>query len=144
MDQRKIRRYSELLTMKTFDERFEYLRVNGLVGADKFGSMRLFNQDFYHSTEWKKIRRNVIVRDNGCDLGIPGHEIVGRIIIHHLNPLTLEDIRDCTDYLLNPEYLICVSNDTHQALHYSNEIIQTGPVIRTPHDTCPWKGANNG
>lgn len=144
MEQRKIKRYSELLSMKTFDERFNYLRLDGAVGIDKFGSFRMFNQDFYHSPEWKKIRRNVIVRDNGCDLGIPGHEIGGRIIIHHLNPLSLEDIRDCTDYLLNPEYLICVSNETHQALHYSNELIQTGPVIRTPHDTCPWKGASNG
>ena len=141
MDQRKLKRYSELLTLKTFDERLAYLRLEGFVGEDKFGSLRMFNQNFYHSPEWKRVRRQVILRDNGCDLGCPDHIIGGRIIIHHMVPLTLEDIETSSDYLLNPEYLICVSNETHQAIHYSTEtIITTGVIERTPNDTCPWKG----
>ena len=133
--------YTELSKLQTFEERFEYLRLDGQVGKDTFGFDRIFNQRFYGSLEWKQIRDQVIIRDNGCDLGVDGHEIYGqRIIIHHLNPIRLEDIERRSDILLDPEYLITTIHNTHQAIHYgdSNLLIQL-PKERSINDTCPWK-----
>lgn len=135
-----IRTYSELSLFSTFEERYEYLKLNGTVGKETFGFDRCFNQKFYKSKEWKQIRDYVIFRDNGCDLGIPGFEIYKRIIIHHMNPITLDDIETVSPYLLNPEYLITVSHDTHNAITYGDkELLNLGPVVRTRYDTCPWK-----
>lgn len=136
-----IRTYTELSRLKTFKERFDYLRLNGKVGADTFGFDRVFNQRFYLSTEWKRIRDKVITRDNGCDLGIEGHVIYGqRIIIHHLNPISLSDIELGTEFLLNPEYLITTIHSTHNAIHYGDEsLLALAPVERVKNDTCPWK-----
>ena len=135
-----IRTYSELCQLSTFEERFDYLRLNGSVGKDTFGFDRYLNQQFYRSREWKRIRDRVILRDNGCDLGIEGYEIRGRILIHHINPISVEDIHTMSDLLMNPEYLICVSHRTHNAIHYGDEsLIITAPIERTQNDTCPWR-----
>ena len=140
MKQQTIRTYSELTKYSTFEERFKYLSLKGQVGEETYGFDRWFNQRFYRSQEWKQVRNLIIVRDSGCDLGVKGREIPGRIIVHHINPILVEDIRDASDYLLNPEYLICVSNITHQAIHYGDEnLLISEPVIRTVNDTCPWK-----
>ena len=135
-----IRTYSELIQLPTFEERFDYLRLNGVVGKDTFGFDRYLNQQFYRSSEWKRIRDQVILRDNGCDLGVEGYEIRGRILIHHINPISVEDIHTMSDLLMNPEYLICVSHRTHNAIHYGDEsLIITAPIERTQNDTCPWR-----
>lgn len=135
-----IRTYSELSSFKSFKERFEYLKLDGTVGKDTFGFDRYLNQKFYKSKEWERVRDIVIVRDNGCDLGVEGYDIHSRIYIHHMNPLKVDDILNRSDYLLNPEYLICVTMNTHNAIHYSDDsILMTGPIVRTPNDTCPWK-----
>lgn len=137
-----IRTYSELILLPTFEERFEYLKLNGQVGIDTFGFDRIFNQKFYTSKEWRRIRDFVITRDNGCDLGNPDHIIQGsRILIHHMNPISLEDIMNSTEYLLNPEYLISTIHDTHNAIHYGDEtLLQKDTLIeRTKYDTCPWR-----
>lgn len=140
-----IRNYTELARLPTFEERFQYLKLNGRVGRDTFGFDRVFNQRFYRSDEWKRIRDDVIVRDTGnqnacCDLGVPGYEIGERILIHHMNPITLEDITESSDFLLNPEYLIAVSHATHNAIHYGGDVkLYLQPVNRHPNDTCPWK-----
>lgn len=136
----QLRTYSELILLPTFEERFEYLKLNGAVGIDTFGFDRYLNQTFYKSAEWKRIRNKVIIRDNGCDLGIDGYEIYGRILIHHMNPITQDDIINRTDLLLNPEYLISVSLDTHNGIHYGdiNQLLKE-PIVRKPNDTCPWK-----
>lgn len=137
---RTIRTYSELIRLPTFEERFRYLKLDGLVGKDTFGFDRYLNQEFYRSKEWKEVRDFVIVRDNGCDLGMDGYEIVGRIYIHHMNPITVNDIVHSSDFLLNPDYLICVSHNTHNAVHYGDEdLLVTAPVERRKNDTCPWK-----
>ena len=135
-----IRTYSELSRLLTFEERFDYLRLNGSVGKDTFGFDRYLNQQFYRSSEWKRIRDQVILRDNGCDLGIEGYEIRGRILIHHINPISVEDIHTMSDLLMDPEYLICTSHRTHNAIHYGDEsLIITAPTERTQNDTCPWR-----
>lgn len=135
-----IKTYSELITLPTFEERFEYLKIGGKVGVDTFGFDRYLNQIFYRSDEWKSIRDEVIIRDNGCDLGIEGREIHSRIIVHHMNPITKDDILNRSDFLLNPEFLICTIKLTHDAIHYGDSsILFTEPVIRTKNDTCPWK-----
>lgn len=135
-----IRTYSELIQYSTFEDRFKYLSLKGQVGEETYGFDRWINQRFYKSREWKQIRNLIIVRDSGCDLGISGREIQDRIIIHHMNPILLKDITDSTSYLLDPEYLICVSHITHEAIHYGDEsLLITEPVERKPHDTCPWK-----
>ena len=135
-----IRAYSELILLPTFEERFKYLQLNGRVGDDTFGFDRYINQNFYRSAEWKRIRDQIIIRDNGCDLAFEGYEIYGRILIHHMNPITISDIKFSTEYLMNPEYLICVTHNTHNAIHYGDEKqIITGPIVRTKNDTCPWK-----
>lgn len=136
-----IRTYSELMKLTTFEERFAYLKLNNGVGQDTFGFDRYLNQNFYRSKEWKTIRNQIIVRDNGCDLGIEDCPIFSKVIIHHMNPIRVEDILDVTEYLCNPEYLICVSQQTHNAIHYGNEgIIQANKIVeREANDTCLWR-----
>ena len=135
-----IRTYSELVSLPSFKERYEYLRLNGSVGLDTFGFDRYLNQEFYRSKEWKSIRDQVIIRDNGCDLGVDGYEIYGRIVIHHMNPILQTDILDRTQLLLDPDYLICTTHATHNAIHYGDEgLLPQEPVERTRNDTCPWK-----
>ncbi len=136
-----MRTYSELCRIHSFDERFRYLELRGAVGRETFGYDRYFNQQFYNSYEWRHIRDEVIIRDCGCDLGVKGYDIVGRIIIHHMNPVRLEDIQDNIEVLLDPEYLICVSHETHNALHYGSKEYLRGKnlVERMPNDTCPWR-----
>lgn len=135
-----IRTYSELIQLPTFEERFRYLRLKGSVGKETFGFDRYLNQNFYRSSAWKRVRDQVIVRDNGCDLGIDDRIIYGKILIHHMNPINDEDILNMTDILLNPEYLICVTLDTHNAIHYGDEdLLIKEPVVRFKNDTCPWK-----
>lgn len=135
-----IKSYSELIQLPTYEERYRYLRLQGTVGKDTFGFDRYLNQKFYRSAEWKRIRDQVIIRDNGCDLGMEDRVIHGKILIHHMNPITDKDILRATDILLNPEFLICVTHQTHNAIHYGDEDqLILGPVIRTPNDTCPWK-----
>ena len=134
-----LRTYTELSTLTSFLDRFQYLQLNGQVGADTFGFDRYLNQTFYHSYEWRKIRDHVIIRDNGCDLGVPGYEINSRIYIHHMNPISLEDIEARVSDILNPEYLICVSHQTHNAIHYgSEELLPREPITRSPGDTKLW------
>ena len=135
-----IRTYSELILLQTFKERYEYLRLNGVVGENTFGWERYINQDFYHSQEWKHIRDYVIIRDNGCDLAIDGYFIRSRIYIHHMNPVTSQDIIHRSGLVIDPEFLVCVSLDTHNAIHYGDASkLRQEPVIRRPNDTCPWK-----
>lgn len=132
--------YREMSRLKTFEERYEYLRLNGAVGEDTFGFDRFINQRFYKSPEWRQVRDIVIIRDNGCDLGHPDHPIFGRVIIHHLNPIRKEDFDNDPEYLLNPDYLVCVSHDTHNAIHYGDKsLLQEEWKPREPNDTCPWK-----
>ena len=134
------RSYSELILLPTFKERYEYLRLDGVIGEETFGFDRYVNQRFYKSREWKQVRDLVIIRDNGCDLGIEGFNIYGKILIHHMNPIMLRDIQNATEFLLNPEYLICTTLDTHNAIHYGDSnLLVTAPLERTKNDTCPWK-----
>lgn len=136
----KLRRYSELITLGTFEERFEYLKLGGLVGADTFGFDRYINQMFYHSGVWRSIRDQVIIRDSACDLAFPGRDMESGIVIHHMNPIDLKDITDKTEFLTNPEYLICCSKTTHNAIHYGdNSKLYKEPSVRAKNDTCPWK-----
>lgn len=135
-----IRSYSDLVQLRTFEERFDYLNLDGKVCQDTFGFDRYLNQIFYRSKEWRTVRNQVIIRDNGCDLGIPGMEIGRGIVIHHMNPITVGDIESNSNFLLNPEYLICVSERTHEAIHYGNRETLPQPLVeRRPNDTCPWK-----
>lgn len=137
-----IRTYSELLTIESFEGRFSYLRLDGKVGRETFGSRRFKNQRFYTSSEWSNARDFVITRDFGCDLAISDREIISdRIYVHHMNPITEEDLIHSTEFLLDPEYLITVSFDTHNAIHYGDEtiLVSSTPISRKPNDTCPWK-----
>ena len=135
-----IRTYKELITIPTFEERFKYLQLNGSVAKETFGFDRYINQKFYRSREWKALRDFVIIRDNGCDLGVEGYDIFGRIYIHHMNPILAKDIVSESEYLLNPEYLICTTHNTHNAIHYGDEnLLFTAPIVRSKNDTCPWK-----
>lgn len=135
-----IKTYSELITIPTFEERYHYLRLGGRVGEETFGFDRYLNQVFYRSQEWRSIRDQVILRDNGCDLGIEGREIPSRIIVHHMNPLTMADVVNRTEFLLDPEYLICTVKGTHDAIHYGDEsLLIKAPVERRKNDTCPWR-----
>lgn len=135
-----IRTYSELSKLSTFEERFQYLKLGGSVGESTFGFDRYLNQIFYKSKLWKRIRDEVIFRDCGCDLGINGREIFGQVIIHHMNPITIEDIEADSKFLTDPEYLITTIHSTHNAIHYSDEkLLMTGPIERTKNDTCPWR-----
>ena len=135
-----IRTYSELITIPTFKERFEYLQLDGKVGEETFGFDRYLNQSFYKSPEWRSVRDFVIIRDCGCDLAIEGHEIFGKILVHHMNPIRIEDIVNRSEYLLDPEYLICTIKNTHDAIHYGDSnLLITEPIERTKNDTCPWR-----
>lgn len=141
MNQTNIRTYSELIQINTFEDRYEYLRLDGIIGEETFGFDRYLNQLFYKSPEWRALRNKIITRDFGCDLGMQDYEIEGNILIHHMNPLTKEDIINKTEFLLNPEYLICTSFNTHTAIHYGNRelIYFKKPIIRKKNDTCPWR-----
>lgn len=135
-----IKTYSELIALNTFEERFKYLKLGGSIGKETFGFDRYINQAFYNSQDWKKVKDFVIIRDNGCDLGIDGYEIYGRIYVHHMNPISIEDILYKTDYLINPEYLISTTHLTHNAIHYGDEtLLIKAPICRSKNDTCPWK-----
>ena len=135
-----MRTYSELSKLKTFKERFEYLKLDGLIGEETFGWDRYLNQVFYKSPEWRSTRDKIIVRDNGRDLGVEGYDIFGKIIIHHMNPMSLGDIANRNPDIFNPEYLICVSHETHNAIHYGDvNQLNLGPIERTANDTCPWR-----
>ena len=140
MKKMSIKTYSELITLPTFEERFEYLRLNGVVGEETFGFDRYLNQMFYKTKEWRAVRRQVILRDHGCDLGVEGFEIQGNIYVHHINPITKDDILQRSEFLLDPEYLISTSYNTHQAITYSDKsLLILPPIERQPYDTCPWK-----
>lgn len=135
-----IRRYRDLKGLRTILERFEYLRLGGQIGGSTFGFDRYINQVFYKSKEWHEARNAVILRDNGCDLGIDGYNIVKGLNIHHMNPITMDDILDRKDYIFDPEFLICVSDLTHKAIHYGDaRLLPKDPVIRSSGDTCPWR-----
>jgi len=135
-----IRRYSELKNIRDFKERYEYLKLKGVVGELTFGSDRYLNQLLYSSDKWRRLRNQIIIRDNGCDLGVEGYDLHDKIIVHHMNPITIEDIRNVSDSIFNPEYLICVSHKTHNAIHYGDERLLTQvPIERRPGDTCLWK-----
>lgn len=136
-----MRSYSELIKLNTFEERFNYLKLDGRIGDETFGFDRYFNQKLYHSLEWERVRREVIIRDNGCDLGISDREIFGKIIIHHMNPISLEDIENHNPDILNPEYLISTAKETHDAIHYGDDSLLESSKVnkRTKNDTCPWR-----
>ena len=135
-----IRTYSDLSKLTTFEDRYNYLRLNGFVGQETFGFDRYLNQVFYKSAKWRSVRDFVIVRDNGCDLGIEGREIYGKIIIHHMNPITIKDIEQESAFLLDPEFLISTVHETHNAIHYGDEnLLIRSPIERKPNDTCPWR-----
>lgn len=135
------KKYREMIRFNSFEDRFNYLKLRGGVGVDTFGFDRYLNQNLYRSDEWKKARQQVIVRDNGCDLGIPGMEISGKIYVHHMNPLTKDDIFESSENLFNPEYLVCVSHETHNAIHYGDTsyLERNKPANRTKNDMSPWK-----
>lgn len=135
-----IRNYTDLCKLNTMVDRYEYLRLGGKVGEETFGFDRWLNQMFYKLPEWLKVRDEVIVRDLGCDMGLDGYDIMGKIYVHHMNPFRKEDILNNIQKLLDPEYLICTSKSTHDAIHYGNvDLLPKDPIIRTPNDTCPWK-----
>lgn len=136
----KIRTYSELITLQTFEERFEYLKLGGTVGKETFGFDRYINQIFYKSQDWLHTRDQIIIRDNGCDLAVEGREIYGRILIHHINPITMEDIMNRSSWLFDPENLICTVKNTHDAIHFSDDsLLVKDPITRSKNDTCPWR-----
>lgn len=136
-----IKTYSELIRLKTFEERYEYLKTSGRVGEETFGFDRYLNQTFYKSKEWEQIRNTVISRDLGCDLAFDGMEIFGTIIVHHMNPISIDDLLNRTKYLLDPEFLVCTSDNTHRAIHYSDKglLLKNTFAQRKPNDTCPWR-----
>ena len=135
------RTYTELSKLKTFDERFKYLLLHGKIGIESFGYDRYLNQIFYKSPQWKKLRDQIILRDNGSDLGLSDYPILGRVMIHHLNPITVDDVLDGNPDVFNPEYLICTSHKTHNAIHYGMEdyIREYNLTVRKPNDTIPWR-----
>lgn len=136
----RIKTYSELITLPTFEERFEYLQLKGTVGQETFGFDRYLNQILYNSKEWKHLRNKIIVRDNGCDLALEGFDIHGRILIHHINPITIEDAIKRRETIFDPENLVCVTHNTHNAIHYGDKsLLITEPIERRANDTCPWK-----
>ena len=134
-----IRCYQELKRLTSFEERYQYLKLSGVVGETTFGFDRYLNQLVYTSKRWKKTRDKIIIRDNACDLGMDDHEINGLIFVHHINPISLEDIELAREIMYDPEFLICTSKLTHNAIHYGNESLLPKPLIdRRPNDTCPW------
>ena len=135
-----IRTYSELITIPTFEERFEYLKLNGSVGLETFGHDRYLNQILYNSPEWRRFRPEIIVRDNGCDLACEGYEIFGKILIHHINPITAQDILNRNPKVFDPVNVITTVHNTHNAIHYGDEnLLITAPIERSRNDTCPWR-----
>lgn len=135
-----LRTYSELSRLQTFRERFEYLRLDGIVGVETFGFDRYLNQVFYNSDEWKAVRKTVIIRDKGCDLGMYGYDIHGKIIVHHMNPFSIDDVLHRKEELLDPKFLISTVLNTHNAIHYGDEsLLPSAPIVRTRNDTCPWR-----
>lgn len=140
MKLRNIKTYSELTSLSTFKERFEYLKIGGKVGEETFGYDRYLNQILYKMPEWISARNQVITRDRGCDLGVENYEIADKVMVHHMNPITIDDIINRLDYVLDPEYLISCSMMTHNAIHYGSEdLLPQDPIERTRNDTCPWK-----
>lgn len=138
----KSKSYSSLILLPTAEERFEYLRIGALIGESTFGFDRYLNQAFYSSKEWKKFRRDMIIRDNGCDMALEDREIPSgaKVILHHIIPITLEDIEDRADCLLDPDNVVCVSELTHKAIHYGDKsLLVLNPIERRPYDTCPWR-----
>lgn len=134
------RSYRNLILLPTFEERYHYLKIQGDVGVSTFGFDRYLNQAFYTSKEWRQFRYRMIARDLGCDLGLQDYPIGGRVILHHLNPLTVEDFEESSDALFDPDNVICVSERTHEAIHYGDEsLLPAGPLTRRPNDTCPWR-----
>lgn len=150
MNTKNIRTYSELIQLPTFIQRYRYLKLDGRVGDETFGYDRYLNQVLYRSPEWKRFRRDIIIRDSGCDLGCDGYEIIGKVLIHHIDPITVRDIELRDSKIFDPENVISVTLNTHNAIHYGDEsLLITEPLIRSPNDTCPWKvigqkGANDG
>lgn len=138
----KLKSYEELSKLKSFEERFNYLKLyDNFVGEDVFGGRRFLNQKVYRSKEWKNLRKYIITRDNGCDLGVAGYDIYDSIYIHHINPITKEDVMVWSPDIFDPNFLICVSFDTHNAIHFGNDCnLNISPTIRKPNDTVPWKG----
>lgn len=135
-----IRTYSELITLSTFTERFLYLKLDGAIGKETFGFKRWINQEFYHCDEWLRFRDDIIIRDEGCDLGVQGYDIYGSVLIHHLNPITYEDILHRAPCVFDPENVICTQLSTHNAIHYGDEnLLILSPVERSRNDTCPWR-----
>lgn len=136
----RIKSYSEMCSFSNFIDRFNYLKLNGKVGVETFGFSRYLNQILYSSNEWKRFRRKVILRDNGCVFGLDGYDIQGRLIVHHINPITLEQIEQRDPMVFSMENVVCVTHNVHEAIHYGDEsLIPTDPIIRKPNDTCPWK-----
>lgn len=135
-----IKTYSELIAIPTFEERFEYLQLKGSIGKDTFGYDRYLNQVLYRSPEWKRLRNQIIIRDGGCDLACEGYEIHGKVLIHHLNPITVDDVLARSRKVFDPDNLVCVTHNTHNAIHYGDaDLLITGPITRTKNDTCPWR-----
>lgn len=135
-----IKTYSEMILLPTFLERFKYLQIGGIVGSETFGYDRYLNQTLYRTSEWKRFRREIIIRDNGCDLGCDDRTIYGKTLVHHINPLTVDDIVNRHSNIFNPDNVICVSLDTHNAIHYGDEeLLMLTPIERKPNDTCPWR-----
>lgn len=135
-----VKTYSELCTLQSFNERYRYLKLNGSVGKETFGFDRYLNQILYQSDEWKSIRRDIIIRDNGCDLGCEGFNIFGRILVHHINPITSDDVVNRDPKIFDPNNLIITSHNTHNAIHYGDEnLLIVAPIERSKNDTCPWK-----
>lgn len=135
-----IRTYSELIEIPTFEERYRYLKLSGTVGEDTFGFKRWLNQEFYRSADWLRFRDRIILRDVGCDLAVEGFEIYGSVIIHHLNPITYEDILNQDPCIFDPNNVVCTKLSTHNAIHYGDETLLLNPQsVRTKNDTCPWR-----
>ncbi len=140
MNTTNIKSYSELIKIPTFIERYRYLKIGGQVGEETFGYDRYLNQILYRSSEWKRFRRDIIIRDNGCDLACDGYEIIGKVLIHHIDPITVRDIELRDPKIFDPENVVSVTLNTHNAIHYGDEsLLITEPLVRTPNDTCPWK-----
>ena len=135
-----IKTYSELIAFPTYEERFRYLQLKGAVGKDTFGYDRYLNQILYNSQEWKRFRDKIIIRDNGCDLACEGYHIHGRILVHHINPIRVDDVVNRNPIVFDPENVVCITHNTHNAIHYGDEsLLILAPVERTKNDTCPWK-----
>ena len=136
----EIRTYSQVIQLPTFIERYRYLKIGGFVGEETFGYDRYLNQTLYRSSEWRRFRRDMILRDQGMDLALNGYEIVGNILLHHIEPITVKDVVNRDPKIFDPDNVICVSLNTHNAIHYGDEsLLMTEPVVRTKYDTCPWR-----